>query len=131
MLGASLVNEAKDATDMRTAWPALLLALAMVAGACATGAVRQVPDRGKLTVGVTTSGGSSPSTFHLTIEPAGVTGDVKADAGVFVNDHIPDGDHVVRLTLPGNCRADSGAERKITLSPQRRSAVVRFEVRCS
>ena len=115
---------------MRTVWPATLLALTMVASACATGAVRQVADRGKLTVGVTTTGGA-PSTFHLTIEPAGITGDVKTDAGVFVNDHIPDGDHVVRLALPAHCRADSGTERKITLSPQRRSAVVRFEVRCS
>ena len=80
-----------------------------------------------------------PATSHALLrpdpvipsEPAGITGDVKADAGVFVNDHIPDGDHVVRLTLPAHCRADSGTERKITLSPQRRSAVVRFEVRCS
>jgi hypothetical protein len=106
---------------MRTAWTTIPLALAVAVSACATGAVRQSPDRGKL----------SPSTFHLTIEPAGITGDVKADAGVFVNDHIPDGDHVVRLALPAQCRADSGTERKITLSPQRRSAVVRFEVRCS
>jgi hypothetical protein len=115
--------------QMRTAWPAILLALTV--SGCATGAVRQVPDRGKLTVGVTTAGSSRPSTFRLTIEPAGISGDVEADAGVFVNDHIPDGEHVVRLTLPTNCRADSGTERKITLSPQRRSAVVRFEVRCS
>ena len=116
---------------MRTAWSALPVALTVVATACATGTVRQLPDRGRLTVGVTTTGNSSPSTFHLTIEPAGITGDVKADAGVFVNDHIPDGDHVVRLALPAQCRTDSGTERKITLSPQRRSAVVRFEVRCS
>ena len=116
---------------MKTAWTTIPLAVAVAAGACATGAVRQSPDRGKLTVGVTTTGNSSPSMFHLTIEPAGITGDVKADAGVFVNDHIPDGDHVVRLALPAQCRADSGTERKITLSPQRRSAVVRFEVRCS
>lgn len=116
---------------MKTAWTTGALALIVAASACATGAVRQSPDRGKLTVGVTTTGNSGPSTFHLTIEPAGIAGDVKADAGVFVNDHIPDGDHVVRLTLPPQCRADSGTERKITLSPQRRSAVVRFEVRCS
>jgi hypothetical protein len=116
---------------MRRAWPVIPLALTVLTSACATGAVRQVSDLGKLTVGVTTTGRASPSTFPLTIEPAGITGDVKADAGVFVNDHIPDGDHVVRLTLPANCRADSGTERKITLSPQRRSAVVRFDVRCS
>jgi hypothetical protein len=116
---------------MRTAWPALLLALTVVDSACATGTLRQVPDRGKLTVGVTTTGGSSPSTFHLTIEPAGITGDVRSDAGVFVHDHIPDGEHIVQLGLPANCRAESGTEKKIMLSPQRRSAVVRFEVRCS
>ena len=117
--------------QMRKAWAIILLALSVTVGACATGGVRQVPDRGRLTVGVTTAGSSSPSRFHLTIEPAGISGDVKADAGVFVNDHIPDGEHVVRLTVPANCRADSGTERKITISPQRRSAVVRFEVRCS
>ena len=116
---------------MRRAWFGMLLGVAAVLAGCATRAVRQVPDRGKLTVGVTTTGGSSPSSFHLTIEPAGLSGDVKADAGVFINDHIPDGEHVVRLTLPANCRADAGSERKISISPQRRSAVLRFEVRCS
>jgi hypothetical protein len=117
--------------QMRRAWLGMLLAVPAVLGGCATGAVRQIPDRGKLTVGVTTTGGSSPSNFHLTIEPAGISGDVKADAGVFINDHLPEGEHVVRLALPANCRADAGTERKITISPQRRSAVLRFEVRCS
>jgi hypothetical protein len=109
----------------------MVLALPTVFGGCATGAVRQLPDRGKLTVGVTTTGRPSPSNFQLTIEPAGISGEVKADAGVFVNDHLPDGEHVVRLVLPTNCRADAGTERRITISPQRRSAVLRFEVRCS
>ncbi len=117
--------------QMRRVWLVLLLALPPVLGGCATGAVRQVPERGKLTVGVTTTGSPSPSNFHLTIEPAGISGDVKADAGVFINDHLPDGEHVVRLAVPANCRADAGPERKITISPQRRSAVLRFEVRCS
>ena len=116
---------------MRSARAIILFAVSVTVGACATGGVRQVPDLGKLTVGVTTAGSSSPSSFQLTIEPAGISGNVKADAGVFVNDHIPDGEHVVRLTVPANCRADPGTERKITISPQRRSAVVRFEVRCS
>ena len=119
------------AGKMSMARPVILLALALTVSSCATGAVRQVPDRGKLTVGVTTTGSSSPSTFHVTIEPAGISGNVKADAGVFINDHIPDGEHVVRVALPEHCRADSGPERKITISPQRRSAVLRFEVRCS
>jgi hypothetical protein len=117
--------------QMRRACLGMLLAVPAVLNGCATGAVRQVPDRGKLTVGVTTTGGSSPANFHLTIEPAGISGEVKADAGVFINDHLPDGEHVVRLALPANCRADAGTERKITISPQRRSAVLRFEVRCS
>jgi hypothetical protein len=108
-----------------------LLMLTLLASSCATGTVQTVPDRGKVTVGVTTTGTSTPSTFHLTIEPAGIAGDVKADAGVFVNDHVPAGDHVVRLTLPGRCRVDAGPERKITISQQRPSAVVRFDVRCS
>jgi hypothetical protein len=116
---------------MRTARPGRLVVLTLLASACATGTVQTVPDRGRVTVGVTTTGTSTPSTFHLTIEPAGITGDVKADAGVFVNDHVPAGDHVVRLALPAQCREDTGTERKITISQQRRSAVVRFDVRCS
>jgi hypothetical protein len=117
--------------QMRRAWLGILLALPPIFSGCATGAVRQVPDRGKLTVGVTTTGSQTPASFHLTIEPAGISGDVKADAGVFINDHLPDGEHVVRLAVPPNCRADAGTERKITISPQRRNAVLRFEVRCS
>jgi hypothetical protein len=105
---------------MRRAWLGILLALPPIFSGCATGAVRQVPDRGKLTVGVTTTGRPTPASFHVT-----------ADAGVFINDHLPDGEHVVRLAVPPNCRADAGTERKITISPQRRSAVLRFEVRCS
>ena len=53
------------------------------------------------------------------------------DAGVFLTDEVPMGEQVVRLTLPANCRADNGAERTVTFSPQRRTAVLRFEVRCS
>jgi hypothetical protein len=117
---------------MRTTRPIVMCAAALLSGACATGAIRQVPDIGRLTVGVTTTGlAASPATFRLTIEPAGLAGDVKADTGVFTNDHVPNGEHVVRLTVPANCRVGDGAERKIVISPQRRSAVLRFEVRCS
>jgi hypothetical protein len=116
---------------MRTIPPARLFVLTLVASACATGTVRTVPDPGKVTVGVTTTGRATSSTYHLTIEPAGIVGDVKADAGVYVNDHVPAGDHVVRLAVPAHCRVDAGTERKITISQQRRSAVLRFEVRCS
>lgn len=105
--------------------------LTLLANACATGTVQTLPERGRVTVGVTTTGTSTPSAFHLTIEPAGIEGDVQADAGVFINDHVPSGDHVVRLALPAQCRVDTGTERRITISQQRRSAVVRFDVRCS
>ena len=110
----------------------VLCGLPLLVGSCATGAIRQTADIGKVTVGVTTTGlAASPPTFHLTIEPAGLAGDVRADAGVFTNDHVPNGDHAVRLQVPANCRVDNGPERKITISPLRRSAVLRFEVRCS
>lgn len=109
-----------------------LTVAALASGGCATGGLPQTPDNGKLTVGVTTTGlAASPATFRLTIEPAGISGTVRADAGVFVNDHLPAGDHVIRLEVPSHCRVDNGAERKITMSRQRPSAVVRFEVRCS
>ena len=109
-----------------------MLALVGLAGGCATGAIRQTPDTGKVTVGVTTTGlAASPATFRLTIEPAGLSGDVKANTGVFTNDHVANGEHAVRLQVPANCRVDKGTERTFTISPQRRSAVLRFEVRCS
>jgi hypothetical protein len=109
-----------------------IAAVTLLCGGCATGAIRQAPDTGKVTVGVITTGlVAGPATFRLTIEPAGLAGDVKADAGVFTNDRVPNGDHAVRLQVPANCRVDNGPERTITISPQRRSAVLRFDVRCS
>jgi hypothetical protein len=109
-----------------------VLAWTLLGAGCAPGAIRQLPDIGKITVGVTTTGlATSPGTFKVTIEPAGITGEVKADAGVFVNDSVPAGDHVVRLLVPSNCRVDAGTERPIAISPQRKNAVVRFNVRCS
>lgn len=110
---------------------ATVLALACSA-ACASAPRRQRPGRGSLTVGVTTSGGSpSTLTFKVSIDPAGIVGAVKADAGVFTSDDVPFGEHVVRLIdLPGSCRVENGAERKITLAEQKRFAVLRFDVRC-
>ena len=109
-----------------------VLAAILLAAGCATGAIRPAPDTGRVTVGVTTTGlAAGPATFRLTIEPAGLAGDVKADAGVFTNDHVANGEHTIRLQVPANCRVANGPERQITISPQRRSAVVRFEVRCS
>jgi hypothetical protein len=102
------------------------------APACATGARHPEPVRGSLTVGVTTTGAAKPGlTFRLTVEPDGLEERVKADAGVFTRDDLPIGDHVVRLTeIPAGCTVSQGAERKISLTEQRRILVVRFEVRC-
>ena len=116
---------------MRNALAVAVVGLAVASGACATAAI-QLPDVGKITVGVTTAGmASAPKTFRLSIDPAGIAADVRADAGVFVNDSVPSGEHVVRLALPQNCRAENGAERKIAISAQKRTAIVRFEIRCS
>ena len=109
-----------------------IVVAALAATSCATGAVRPRSNLGKLTVGVTATGSARvPDTFRLTVTPAGLSGDVKSDAGVYINDEVPMGEQVVRLTLPANCQADNGAERTVTFSPQRRTAVLRFEVRCS
>jgi hypothetical protein len=113
---------------------ALLLAIVVVAcaTACASAPRQRRADHGSLTVGVTTSGGSSSTlTFRVSVEPAGISGSVKADAGVFTTDDVPFGEQVVRLLeLPGGCRVENGAERKISVSEQRRFAVLRFDVRC-
>ena len=129
----SLRSAAAAAGPLRTRAKTIgILAPVLLAGACATGRIQQTADIGKVTVGVTTTGlAASPATFRLTIEPAGLSGDVRADAGVFTNDHVPNGEHTARLQVPANCRVDKGPERTFTISPQRRSAVLRFEVRCS
>jgi hypothetical protein len=102
--------------------------------ACAAGcAVRQQqPSPGRLTVGVTAAGPSA-STLMVTIvvESTGISGRVKADAGLFTSNEVPFGTHVVRLVgVPAACRVENGAERQITISEQRRMAVLRFDVRC-
>lgn len=101
-------------------------------GACAARAVQQRPARGTLTVGVTTAGdAASGQRYRVIVEPAGIEGRVKAHAGVFTNDDMPMGDQVVRLTdVPAGCRVEGGPERRITISEQRRNAVLRFDVRC-
>jgi hypothetical protein len=116
----------------RTLLTAVITMAMAWSGACATGVQRQRPATGGLTVGVTTTGGAASSmTFRVTIEPAGIGRQVKADAGVFTSDDIPFGEHVVRLSeVPASCRVDGGAERKITISDNNRIVAVRFEVRC-
>jgi hypothetical protein len=100
---------------------------------CATGASQQRPARGRVAIGVTTTGELASSlTFRVTIEPAGLSASVKADAGVFTSGDVPYGDHVVRLVdVPARCRVDGGPERNISLSEKQQSTALRFSVQCS
>ena len=118
---------------MRTASPLIVFAALVCSASCATAARQQRPGMGRVTIGVRTTGAAAPTlTFRVTIEPAGISGTVKADAGVFTNDDIPTGDHVIRLgDVPGRCHIEGGPERKISVTPQRRSVVLRFDVNCS
>jgi hypothetical protein len=111
---------------------ALTSVLLLPLSGCATG-LRQPPnDTGTVTVGVTTSGEAVAGlTFRVTIEPAGIDGTVRADAGVLTRSDVPPGDHLVRLLdVPSRCRVDGAAERTITIPPQGGSAVLRFQVVC-
>jgi len=112
---------------------AFIVAVLLPASGCATAARQEGPDRGTVTVGVTASGPDvAAMTFRVTVDPAGLSGSVRADVGVFTKSNVAPGDHVVRLLdVPARCRVDDGAERTITLSQQRRSAVVRFHVVCT
>jgi hypothetical protein len=105
--------------------------LAVSAG-CASRTANTGPETGTVTVGVSTQGNAIQGlTFGVNITPAGASGRVKADAGVFTARNAPAGDHVVRLTnLPSRCIVDGGPDRKVTVSAQR-SATIRFVVRCS
>ena len=105
----------------------------LLSAACASSMTQTRRDRGTITIGVTTSGTAAASlTFRLTVEPAGIVERIKADAGVFTKRDLPLGTHVVRLLdVPAHCRIDGGAERTITMSQQRRSVVLRFDVHCA
>ena len=120
---------------VRIATPALVALVTLFvlsASACAAARRPQRPDTGTVTVGVTTRGSDvSAITFRVTVEPAGISGSVKADAGVFTRSEVPSGDHVVRLLdLPARCRVEGAAERTVTISQARRSAALRFHVVC-
>ena len=125
-----------DGMALRTGRPVLCVAsvtlLVLSACACATGMRQPRSDTGTVTVGVTTSGsGVSTMNFRVTVEPAGISETVRADAGVVTRSNVPSGDHVVRLIdLPARCRVDGAAERTITISQARRSAALRFHVVC-
>jgi hypothetical protein len=102
------------------------------AAACAKAAPQSLPESGRVTVGVTSRGpGVETMTFAVAIEPAGVTGSVRGDVGVFTAYDTPAGNHVVRLKdLPGRCRVDGDAERKVSVAAGR-TATVRFVVVCT
>jgi hypothetical protein len=111
---------------------AAVISALVPAGGCATAAPRQRPATGNLTVGVTASGGPAATLkLRIEIQPAGTVATVKADAGVFTDDSMPFGEHVVRLRdLPASCRVEGGVERTVVLTAQNRLAIVRFDVRC-
>lgn len=117
---------------MRLIELALTTVLLLSMSGCATGLRQPRTDAGTVTVGVTTSGAAVGGlTFRVTIEPAGISGTVSADAGVLTRSDVPPGDHVVRLLdVPSRCRVDGAAERPITVPPQGGSAVLRFHVVC-
>ena len=106
-----------------------LIAFVIAAGGCATRNA-QAPGTGRITVGVTTSGAAAAHTFALSIEPAGSSTRISADAGVFSIPDAPAGDHVVRLSdVPAGCAVDDGAERTVRVTAGQ-SATVRFTVTC-
>jgi hypothetical protein len=98
---------------------------------CASRVPDPLPETGIVTVGVTTTGPNVVSlVFRVDLEPAGIGGAIKADAGIFTARNTPVGNHVVRLTeVPARCRIDGGAERTVSVSP-RRSTTVRFVIAC-
>jgi hypothetical protein len=111
---------------------AFAFSIVLCAAACGKPAPQPPGGSGRVTVGVTTTGaGKEALKFTVAIEPAGIVGSIKADAGVFSAAVVPVGAHVVRLTdLPARCRVDGGPERAITVSA-RRSATLRFAVNCN
>lgn len=120
------------ANVMRPIGIALSALLLLSLSACGTGLRQPRSEGGTVTVGVTTSGDAIGGlTFRVTIEPAGISGSISADAGVLTRSDVPPGDHIVRLLdLPSRCRVDGAAERTITIPPQGGSAVLRFHVVC-
>jgi hypothetical protein len=107
-----------------------LLVLAMSEATCAKAARQPRPILGTVTIGITTRG-DGPNAFTVTVEPGGITASVKADAGVLTRSDVTAGRHTVRLLdLPARCSVEGGAQRTITISETRRSAVLRFDVVC-
>lgn len=109
----------------------LLTVAAFGSPACAQRVPPATPGTGRVTIGVTTTGpGAESLRFGVSLEPAGLTATVKADAGVFTAAAVPAGDLIIRLTnVPTSCRVAEGAERRIELRPSG-SLTVRFIVEC-
>ncbi|HEX6974119.1 MAG TPA: hypothetical protein VF147_06945 [Vicinamibacterales bacterium] len=108
-------------------------AVVVVASGCAKEPPAVTPQMGKITVGVTTRS-SSPTAlesmaFTVEIQPPGTRERIRADGGLYDED-VPPGDYRVRLVqLPNECRVDGVAERRVTVS-SRRTTAVRFSVTC-
>jgi hypothetical protein len=119
-------------THSRAAGLVVIPLLLSLGTGCATGVRQQRTDAGTVTVGVTTAGRAASATrVRVTIDPAGISESLSTDAGVFTARDVPAGDHVVRLReVPAECRVDGPAERRVTISPQLRSAAVRFHLVC-
>jgi len=116
----------------RTAWLCAAAALLLGFASCASSALKTQPASGRVTVGVTSRGpGVETMTFTVGIEPGGVEGSARGDVGVVTLDVTPAGNHVVRLkNLPGRCRVEGDAERRITVAAGG-STTVRFVVACT
>ena len=91
---------------------------------------------GVLTIGVSTTGAGAPAPmFSVTVDSqANQTGGsraepIKSDGGIVTFRDLDEGAHVVVLTLPSRCTADSGTRRQVVVNP-RRTTALRFNVRC-
>jgi hypothetical protein len=101
----------------------------LVGAGCAKHSPAALPGTAVLTVGATTTGKDIDDlTFAVRIDGA-ATGTVRADGGVFTARNIPPGEHTVRLDLASHCRVEGPADRRVTLSAQRTTAV-KFSVSC-
>ncbi len=99
---------------------------------CAKSPPATAPQTGRITVGVTTRDAqyhADTLTFVVDIQPRGTFEHIRADAGVYDED-LPPGEYAVRLArLPARCRVSGVAERRVTVSV-RRTTAVRFSVVC-
>jgi len=99
---------------------------------CAKSPPVTAPLTGRITVGVTTRDvrqHADTMTFAVDIQPRGTFAPIQADAGLYDED-LPPGEYLVRLTrLPARCHVSGVAQRRVTVSA-RRTTAVRFSVVC-